>query len=148
MEPCHWSQGYDGVSLQERTATMQVMLGMSLRARWDATLVSIITACVFSLNLPFFLQIMLIPLLCASLFLSVVAAGDDTLYFKPKGSNSVLCPDKKGTCPDGSTCCLLSTGLYGCCPLRQVCGIFSNISVNLSAELKCCQPVVAFLKLV
>ena len=49
MEPCHWSQGYDGVSLQERTATMQVMLGMSLRARWDATLVSIITAymCVF-----------------------------------------------------------------------------------------------------
>ena len=26
------------VSLQERRATMQVMLGMSLRARWDATL--------------------------------------------------------------------------------------------------------------
>ena len=31
--------GYVGVSLQERRATMQVMLGVSLRARWDATLV-------------------------------------------------------------------------------------------------------------
>ena len=39
MEPCHWLEGYVGVSLQERRATMQVMLGMSLRARWGATLV-------------------------------------------------------------------------------------------------------------
>ena len=42
VEPCHWSEGhhnYVGVSLQERRATMQVMLGVSLRARWDATLV-------------------------------------------------------------------------------------------------------------
>ena len=31
-----------GVSLQENGATMQVMLGVSLRARWDATLVLII----------------------------------------------------------------------------------------------------------
>ena len=28
-----------GVSLRERRATTQVMLGVSLRARWDATLV-------------------------------------------------------------------------------------------------------------
>ena len=41
VEPCHWSEGYVGVSLQERLATMQVMLGVSLRARWDATLVDI-----------------------------------------------------------------------------------------------------------
>ena len=44
VEPCHWSEGrhnYVGVSLQEMLATMQVMLGMSLRARWDATLVCI-----------------------------------------------------------------------------------------------------------
>ena len=27
VEPCHWSEGYVGVSLQERLATMQVMLG-------------------------------------------------------------------------------------------------------------------------
>ena len=38
VEPCHWAEGYVGVSLQERRATMQVMLGMSLRARWDTTL--------------------------------------------------------------------------------------------------------------
>ena len=42
VEPCHLSEGYDGVSLQEMRATMQVMLGMSLRARWDATLVFVI----------------------------------------------------------------------------------------------------------
>ena len=30
-----------GVSLPERRATMEVMLGVSLRARWDATLVII-----------------------------------------------------------------------------------------------------------
>ena len=42
MEPCHWSEGRHnnvGVSLRERRATMQVMLGVSLRVRWDATLV-------------------------------------------------------------------------------------------------------------
>ena len=33
---CH---NYVGVSLQEGRATMLVMLGLSLRARWDATLV-------------------------------------------------------------------------------------------------------------
>ena len=42
VEPCRWSEEYVGVSLQERRATMQVMLGMSLRERWDATLVIII----------------------------------------------------------------------------------------------------------
>ena len=41
-EPCYWSEGrhnHVGVSLRERRATIQVMLGVSLRARWDATLV-------------------------------------------------------------------------------------------------------------
>ena len=41
-ERCHWSEGCNnnvGGSLQERRATAQVMLGVSLRARWDATLV-------------------------------------------------------------------------------------------------------------
>ena len=37
-EPCHWSERR-GVSLRERQATIQVMPGVSLRARWDATLV-------------------------------------------------------------------------------------------------------------
>ena len=36
-ERCHWSEGCSnnvGGSLQERHATTQVMLGVSLRARW------------------------------------------------------------------------------------------------------------------
>ena len=50
--PCHWSEGYVGVSLQERRATMQVMLGVSLRARWDATLV-VPTICDYFFNFQF-----------------------------------------------------------------------------------------------
>ena len=45
-EPCHWAEGRHnnvGVSLRERRAKRQVMLGVSLRARWDATLVDIIS---------------------------------------------------------------------------------------------------------
>ena len=45
-EPCHWSEGrhnYVGVSLWERQATMQVMLGVSLRARWDGLFVCLST---------------------------------------------------------------------------------------------------------
>ena len=40
-ERCHWPEGVIIIwgSLQERRATTQVMLGLSLRARWDATLV-------------------------------------------------------------------------------------------------------------
>ena len=37
-EPCHWPERR-GVSLRVRRATMQVISGVSLRARWDATLV-------------------------------------------------------------------------------------------------------------
>lgn len=36
--------------------------------------------------------------------------------------NEVLCPDKSSKCPDGSTCCLLEQGTYGCCPVpNAVC---------------------------
>ena len=37
-----------------------------------------------------------------------------------KTSSAVLCPDGKGTCPEGSTCCLLASGQYACCPLPKV----------------------------
>ena len=30
---------------------------------------------------------------------------------------NVICPDEESECPDGNTCCKLSTGEYGCCPL-------------------------------
>jgi hypothetical protein len=50
------------------------------------------------------------------------------LFFKPKDavfvqseSKTVECPDG-GECPDETTCCLLTTGKYGCCPLpNAVC---------------------------
>ena len=60
---------------------------------------------------------MLLIIAVASL---ITTAASNTLYFHPKDSNDVLCPDKQGTCPTGSTCCLLSSGKYGCCPLKQV----------------------------
>jgi len=48
------------------------------------------------------------------------------LFFKPKDtvvvqseSKVVDCPDG-GECPDGTTCCILTTGKYGCCPLPNV----------------------------
>ncbi|XP_025717515.2 progranulin isoform X3 [Callorhinus ursinus] len=30
---------------------------------------------------------------------------------------AVLCPDGRSQCPDGSTCCELPSGKYGCCPM-------------------------------
>lgn len=37
-------------------------------------------------------------------------------------TNSVVCPGGQSQCPDGNTCCKLSTGGYGCCPLpNAVC---------------------------
>ncbi|MGH0168892.1 UNVERIFIED_CONTAM: hypothetical protein FKN15_072131 [Acipenser sinensis] len=35
---------------------------------------------------------------------------------------SVACPDGKSQCPDGTTCCRMPSGQYGCCPLpNAVC---------------------------
>ncbi|CAB3407860.1 unnamed protein product [Caenorhabditis bovis] len=31
--------------------------------------------------------------------------------------NEIICPDKGSKCPDGSTCCLLEQGSFGCCPV-------------------------------
>lgn len=34
----------------------------------------------------------------------------------------VICPDKISKCPEDTTCCLLETGSYGCCPMpKAVC---------------------------
>lgn len=32
----------------------------------------------------------------------------------------VICPDGRSQCPDGSTCCELPSGKYGCCPMPHV----------------------------
>ena len=43
---------------------------------------------------------------------------------------TVICPDKESQCPDGNTCCELSSGQYGCCPLPN--------AVCCSDHLHCC----------
>ena len=30
---------------------------------------------------------------------------------------AIVCPDKSTQCPNGSTCCLMTDGSYGCCPM-------------------------------
>lgn len=42
----------------------------------------------------------------------------------------VLCPDRRTKCDDGATCCELSQGRYGCCPLPS--------AVCCSDHLHCC----------
>jgi len=32
---------------------------------------------------------------------------------------NVACPDGQSECPSGNTCCKLSSGGYGCCPLPK-----------------------------
>lgn len=43
---------------------------------------------------------------------------------------AVLCPDGHSQCSDGSTCCKLPTGKYGCCPLPN--------AICCSDHLHCC----------
>ncbi|XP_012942579.1 fibrillin-3 isoform X2 [Aplysia californica] len=42
----------------------------------------------------------------------------------------VVCPGGTSYCPDGTTCCQLASGLYGCCPLPQ--------ATCCSDHLHCC----------
>ena len=47
-----------------------------------------------------------------------------------KAPRSVECPDGVSECPDGNTCCKLSSGQYGCCPLPD--------AVCCSDHVHCC----------
>ncbi|XP_047563998.1 progranulin isoform X1 [Lutra lutra] len=42
----------------------------------------------------------------------------------------ILCPDGQSQCPDGSTCCQLPNGKYGCCPMPN--------AICCSDHLHCC----------
>ncbi|CAK6438227.1 unnamed protein product [Pipistrellus nathusii] len=42
----------------------------------------------------------------------------------------VLCPDGQSQCPDGSTCCEMPSGEYGCCPIPN--------AICCSDHLHCC----------
>ena len=46
------------------------------------------------------------------------------------GVKNVICPDEQSECPDGDTCCELSSGQWGCCPLPH--------AVCCSDHLHCC----------
>ena len=43
---------------------------------------------------------------------------------KKTAESNVICPDGRSQCPDGTTCCRLSSGRWGCCPLPDAvcCG--------------------------
>ena len=43
----------------------------------------------------------------------------------------VACPDHESTCPPNNTCCLLTSGKYGCCPY---------LNATRCPGEKCCHP--------
>ncbi len=47
------------------------------------------------------------------------AVPNNDLPIKPR-SDAVMCPDRRHECPEGSTCCLLQSREWGCCPLPHV----------------------------
>ena len=66
-----------------------------------------------------------IPLQGGNFFLCVgfCTKGNEIIKASKKVSAlkapSVKCPDGQSECPSGNTCCKLSSGGYGCCPLPQ-----------------------------
>ena len=66
---------------------------------------------------------------CPTGYTCDVSAGtctkeDDVIPFvkKTPAKYNIICPDGQSQCPDGNTCCQLSSGQYGCCPLpNAVC---------------------------
>ncbi|CAJ0592964.1 unnamed protein product [Cylicocyclus nassatus] len=51
--------------------------------------------------------------------------GDDvppqkkTKAQKTNDEGEIVCPDRRSKCPTGATCCLLTEGRYGCCPVEH-----------------------------
>ncbi|XP_014669886.1 PREDICTED: granulins-like [Priapulus caudatus] len=53
-------------------------------------------------------------------FIARSDAGENVKHRKK--STAVICPDGKSQCPDQTSCCVMTTGQYGCCPLpKAVC---------------------------
>ena len=71
---------------------------------------SLVTRCQFSCCT--FSEKMRVLLAVAVLSAAYVASA---FPFQP----SIICPDGQSECPDGNTCCKLSSGQWGCCPLPQ-----------------------------
>lgn len=65
--------------------------------------------------------------------LAAVAPSEEPVF--EEQSNQV-CPDQKSVCSDSSTCCLLESGAYGCCPLPK--------AVCCSDQIHCCTLTASF----
>uniref|UniRef100_A0A4Q8K3E5 U94-Liphistoxin-Lth1a_1 n=1 Tax=Liphistius thaleban TaxID=1905330 RepID=A0A4Q8K3E5_9ARAC len=56
------------------------------------------------------------------LLFKIMTVPLSTFSHKALAVNSVVCPGGQSQCPDGSTCCELQSGAWGCCPLpNAVC---------------------------
>ena len=53
------------------------------------------------------------------LLLSATGHRKQSMVFKEKVMESIVCPDGKSECPADNSCCKLSSGSWGCCPLRK-----------------------------
>jgi len=51
---------------------------------------------------------------------SISATFGGVLFFEPKSSSNIMCPDG-GFCSDNNTCCMFESGKYSCCPFPMVC---------------------------
>ena len=60
--------------------------------------------------------------------------GETIAFFEKisakKSPQNVVCPDGTSECQDGQTCCKLSSGMYGCCPIAN--------AVCCSDGIHCC----------
>ena len=57
-------------------------------------------------------------------------------------AENVVCPGGQSQCPDGNTCCKLSSGQYGCCPLPKVSWPPSSDISFLVQVIPCEQSVI------
>ena len=47
----------------------------------------------------------------------------------------IICPGGQFECPTGNTCCRLSSGDWGCCPLPKVRFVCPDYSINSKLDL-------------
>ena len=70
----------------------------------------------------------------------VLAQGSEVRILFDCRLTSVVCPGGTSQCPDGETCCLLSSGQYGCCPFPDVrtCVFAVKLVVTLWHDTNTC----------
>ena len=61
-----------------------------------------------------------------NLMFHVVSQHFTQLFGISQVSKSIVCPGQKSECPEGNTCCEMEGGGYGCCPMPNVCCLFTS----------------------